>query len=118
MQAGLKNSKFVGQWNDGTVGVGDLPFTLALDAPVPSPTRGASTFSFRLSQASQVRLDLIDVRGRLVTTLFRGYLTAGLHEARWNGRDVAGGAAPSGIYFARLSDGHAERFQRLVRLGD
>jgi hypothetical protein len=118
MQAGLKNSKFVGEWDDVTTGVGDLPFALALDAPVPSPSRGASTLTFRLSEGSHVRLDMIDVRGRLLATLVNGYLAAGPHQAQWNGRDAAGATAPSGIYFARLTDGKSERLQRVVRLGN
>ena len=117
-QAGGKSSKFIGEWDDNVVGVGDTPFALALDAPVPSPSHGASTFSFRLSQPSQVRLDLIDVRGRRVTTLVDGYLTAGRHEAHWNGRDASGGGVSAGVYFARLTDGRTERLQRVVRIGD
>jgi len=116
--AGGKPSKHIGQWQDVVVGVGDEPFALALDAPVPSPSRGGMTLSFRLPESSPVRLDLIDVRGRLVATLVNGTLSAGPHQATWNGRDAAGGPAASGIYFARLFDGRSARVQRLVRLGD
>jgi len=116
--AGGKASRHIGQWQDVVVGVGDAPFALALDSPVPSPSRGRMTLSFRLPESSPVRLDLVDVRGRLMATLVNGTLSAGPHQATWNGRDASGSPVASGVYFARLFDGHSARVQRLVRLAN
>jgi len=80
--------------------------------PNPVPSRGdGAVIGFSLAQASGARLDLIDVRGRIVRTLSEGELAAGSHTAWWDGRDRDGARAPGGVYFARLSTG-GESFTR------
>lgn len=55
-----------------------------------------------LPSAGAVRLDVLDVGGRVVRSLDLGRLDAGEHALTWDGRDARGGAAPSGHYFVRL----------------
>ena len=53
-----------------------------------------------------VTVDIFDVRGRRVSRLFAGDLPGGMKSAvTWNGRDDAGRAAASGVYFARVKIG-------------
>jgi uncharacterized repeat protein (TIGR01451 family) len=47
--------------------------------------------------AGNARLELLDVQGRVVRTLFDGSLPAGQHVVHWDPQGV-----PSGIYFCRL----------------
>ena len=65
-----------------------------------------------------VRLEVLDVRGRLVRTLVAAHRAAGQrHEAVWDGTDDSGRHLPSGTYLARLSaDGQVQsRFLTLVK---
>jgi hypothetical protein len=59
-------------------------------------------FQWTLPAASQTRLRLYDVTGRLVATLVDGPLPAGRHHAVWSGHDRSGRTAATGVYFARL----------------
>lgn len=57
-----------------------------------------------------------DAAGRLVQTLVDRRFEPGLHETRWDGRDEAGRAAESGVYFCRLAAGSFISTRKLVLL--
>ena len=78
---------------------------IALAAPSPNPFTYGTEFSFRLPQAGPVRLQVFDLRGRLVRTLVDSRLNTGPHLIRWNGRDGTGQRAAAGIYLVRLEQG-------------
>jgi hypothetical protein len=69
--------------------------TLAL---APTNGRRAVEARFVLPQDANARLSVFDVSGRRVRTLSVGRLAAGEHRLTWDGRDAAGGTAPSGVY--------------------
>jgi flagellar hook assembly protein FlgD len=66
-------------------------------------------------QACPVRVAVYDVTGREVAVLADGRVSAGRHEATWDGRTVRGNA-PTGLYFVRLAAGGRVLSRRLVRL--
>jgi photosystem II stability/assembly factor-like uncharacterized protein len=70
---------------------------LAVDA-LPNPILSRATFSLSLGETSPVTLELFDLLGRRVDTIFRGTLTAGTHRVWWERRNE-----PNGIYWCRLS---------------
>ena len=47
-------------------------------------------------------VEVYDVQGRLVKTVFDGVGTAGVNEAVWTGLDEAGTEVGSGVYFYRF----------------
>jgi hypothetical protein len=66
-------------------------------------TADAVEIHYSLAATSgSARLQVIDVRGRLVADLNDGPRTAGRHVRLWNGLDQSGRPAVRGIYFARL----------------
>jgi len=69
----------------------------------PNPFRPGTTMPFRIGQPSSVRIDILDVKGRLVRELFAGHADAGEHQAVWNGLDDKGHHAAPGSYFYRMS---------------
>ncbi|MCD4829859.1 MAG: M6 family metalloprotease domain-containing protein [Candidatus Cloacimonetes bacterium] len=79
------------------------PAMTRLDGNVPNPFNPETTVSYELATASNVKLDVFDVRGRRVATLVTGNMPAGRHEALWQGRDTQGHAVSSGVYFYRLT---------------
>ena len=88
---------------------------LALTA-APNPMRTTATLRFRLAATATVRLDVLDLAGRVVRVLLGpAGLAAGPHEIAWDGRDTAGAPAPAGLYFVRLL-GPAPEVQRLTLL--
>ena len=79
------------------MGVG-VPSGIILDQSFPNPATGPATVSFQLTRSAPVRLDVYDVRGRLVQTLADDRYTAGTHELPWDTSELA-----SGTYLYRLT---------------
>jgi hypothetical protein len=91
-----------------------LPVPFAFGPCRPNPFASGTTFAFALPAAGTVRLSVYDVRGRRVATLLEGSRPAGQHTIRWEGRDAAGGALPSGAYFARLEFAGRSEVRKIV----
>jgi hypothetical protein len=85
-------------------------------AATPNPAPGAVTLRFSLSSPGTTRLLIVDVTGRRVARLVDRVLPAGIHAARWDGRDEAGRVLPAGIYLARLETPALRATARIVRI--
>ena len=81
------------------IGVG-APQGFILEQNFPNPTAATSTIQFHVARAGDVRLDVYDVRGRLVETVYNQPTTAGTHSVDWNAGRLA-----SGTYLYRLQVG-------------
>ena len=88
-------------------GVGDdaMPAATPLPVAAPNPFNPRTEITFSLPAAGPVRLDIYDIRGRLVRVLEDGARAAGPHTVAWDGCDAAGQPAPSGTYLCRLRAG-------------
>jgi subtilisin family serine protease len=94
-----------------------LPLALRLEPPAPNPSGRAADLRFGLPAGGRAQLTIFDCAGRRVRTLVDAMLPAGSHFIRWDGRDGAGRAAPSGVYLVRLECNGAAAGRKLVRLG-
>jgi len=92
------------------------PARAELSAPRPNPFVARAALDFALPGQGLVRLEVFDVRGRLVKTLEDGVLPAGRHTRSWDGTNLAGGRAANGVYLVRLSAPGAEAKQKVVLL--
>jgi flagellar hook assembly protein FlgD len=69
------------------------------------------------TRPGRVVLGIYDVSGRLVRSLVSGAVQeSGRHSVEWDGRDVAGAATRTGLYFCRLEAGRESDVRRLVRI--
>lgn len=102
-------------------GVEPLLGELSFRAPYPNPTSGSAYFEFSLSAAdleapgTQVRLRIIDARGRQVASL-TGEAVPGNQRFDWDGYSSDGRVVPAGLYFARLEVGSKMTVRRFVRI--
>ncbi len=71
---------------------------------VPNPFNPQTEIRFQLATASQVRITIYDVTGRLVRTLVNEQRGAGENHAVWQGRDDSGRRVSSGAYYVRLEN--------------
>jgi spore coat protein A len=121
MNAVLADSEGVGTiGNDDAVsGIGDGPLAnrLALLPAYPNPSSGITRMAFHVPVESRARLEVFDVAGRLVATVFNGLAGAGREEATWDSRDRTGERVPGGLYFYRLTvPGHPVQTRKLMIL--
>lgn len=93
---------------------GELPLALALRQNYPNPFRSGTIIAFGLPAPSGVKLDIYNVAGRRVTTVFDGTLSAGWHTASWDGRDSNGNEVSAGMYFYRVESGSNNVARKMI----
>jgi hypothetical protein len=89
---------------------------LALLPAAPNPFTARTTIGYNLPQDARTRVDIFDVRGRLVRTLVDRPESRGPHAIDWDGRDGAGNRVASGVYFFALNAGGIALHRRVVLL--
>ncbi|MCX6640698.1 MAG: SBBP repeat-containing protein, partial [bacterium] len=88
-----------------------LPTEYRLSQNYPNPFNPTTTIRYELPTRSQVKLEVFDVSGRLVSTLINGWRKAGSHEVTF---DASGLAA--GVYVYRLQVGEYTGVEKMVLL--
>lgn len=115
---------FGGAWQDaflmkispGTLGAENdivdlIPEKVSLSQNYPNPFNSATTIRFTLSEPSHVTVDVIDLLGREVNTLYRGYKPAGVHAVTWDA-----GKFSSGLYYYRIEAGGFSQSREMLYL--
>jgi hypothetical protein len=85
---------------------------VALRVIEDAPGTGRVAFEIEMPIRERVRLGIYDVAGRRVRSLIDDQLPAGTMRVHWDGKDQAGNAARTGMYFARLSGEFGDRVVR------
>jgi hypothetical protein len=89
-------------WNPSKEGTAGIPETYALHQNYPNPFNPTTNIRFDMPEAGIVSLKIYDVLGREMITLMHDEMPAGQHAYSWNGKDMYGRMAATGIYFYRL----------------
>ncbi|HPU99425.1 MAG TPA: FlgD immunoglobulin-like domain containing protein [Candidatus Cloacimonas acidaminovorans] len=91
--------------------------SLILHQNYPNPFNPETTISFTLKDpALSLKLNIYNIKGQLVKTLYDGALQKGQHSFVWNGTDETNCQVSSGVYFYRLSNGKESRQRKMVLL--
>jgi plastocyanin len=96
-----------GMTGDVTVEEAPTPVTTpvpsaTLSQNFPNPFNPATTITYSLGVRSRAVVGIYDSKGALVVKLDQGLRDAGAHQVEWDGRNAAGVAVRSGVYFYRL----------------
>ena len=76
-----------------------LPSSFQLFQNTPNPFNPITTIRFNLPQVSHIRMNVFNVLGQRIKTLYDGQKSAGNHLIQWDGKDDLGIHAASGVYF-------------------
>jgi hypothetical protein len=87
----------------------DEPTEFSLFDNYPNPFNPVTKITYTLGDAADVKLEVFDIAGGLVTTLANGLQAAGKHEVTFDAKDLAGG-----IYFYRLRAGSFTQTKRML----
>lgn len=94
-----------------------LPAAFALQANYPNPFNPATTIRYQLPQPAQVRVQVFNALGQVIRVLLDETRPAGFHQVLWDGRDEAGIAVASGVYFYRIEAiGTEQRFAQTRKM--
>lgn len=82
-----------------------LPDGYRLGLAYPNPFNAQTVIPYHIGGKTpvSVRIELFDVRGRRVRTLFQGMRKSGDYQVVWDGRDGGGLSLASGVYLCRMS---------------
>ncbi|MBE0566168.1 MAG: T9SS type A sorting domain-containing protein, partial [Krumholzibacteria bacterium] len=80
----------------------------------PNPFNPRTTVAFELPVAGPARVELFDLRGRLVRRLLDGTFAAGPRAVAWDATDDAGRRVASGVYLVRVQAGGTADLRKLV----
>jgi hypothetical protein len=83
----------------------------------PNPFSSSVSIRFGPTSSGPTSLTVYDVKGRLVTSLSTTRTTSsGPYTATWNGLDMSGAEAPTGIHFLRLKSGEQVYVRKVLFL--
>jgi hypothetical protein len=101
----------------GVVKQNDIPDKFNLLQNYPNPFNPSTTIRFDIPKKTNVEINIYDIRGSFVTTLFSGELTPGHHSIIWKGVDNYNRLVASGIYFYQIkaNEFNAVRKMQLIK---
>ena len=82
----------------------------------PNPFSDNTTISYLLVEPSFIKLDIFNITGELIRTLFSGKQPAGNYTLKWDGRNSCGAIVPPGIYIYRLHSNSSYESMRMIKL--
>jgi hypothetical protein len=82
----------------------------------PNPFNPTATIRFEIARPAHVRLNVYDIRGRLVKTLVDELRQANSYQVVWDGTNNSGGAVASGVYFYRMTAGSFVQTHKMMLL--
>jgi hypothetical protein len=91
-----------------------IPDKFELKQNYPNPFNPVTQISFSLPKAANVKLEIYNLLGQKVATLFDGQLPAGNHQIIWDGKNLKGELVSSGIYFYRLQAGDFMNVKKMI----
>ena len=108
---------FVFSFDSGTSvtpGENELPAGFELRQNYPNPFNPSTTIAYRVGENSTVNLRVYNLLGQPVRTLVNQVQSPGDYRISWNGRDDAGRALPSGVYFYQLKAGGFGKIKKML----
>ncbi len=88
----------------------------SLSSNHPNPFNPITTFEYTLPYRSDVSINVYNLLGQKVRTLFEGEKSRGTYSVRWNGADYFDREVAAGIYFYRMKAGDFVETKKMVLL--
>jgi hypothetical protein len=82
----------------------------------PNPFNPQTTIYIEMGAAGRVKIDIIDLLGKKVKTLFSGRINSGLHSIQWYGKSENGRNIGPGIYFCIVNTEYSKEVIKLIML--
>jgi len=91
------------------------PKDFLLSAPYPNPFNPSTSFQIQLDHVTTLQIEVINIRGQIVSRLVDGRYTAGVHTFTWDGRDSGQQPLEAGVYLIRVhSQAHSQTCKVLL----
>jgi len=84
----------------------NLPTKFTIQPAYPNPFNPSTTIRYGIPNTQEVTISIYDLRGRLVSILFKAEQQVGWYEITWNGVLNNGSLAPAGMYIYKIIAGN------------
>lgn len=91
-----------------------LPKSYLLMQNVPNPFNGTTRIGFKSPEAGVVNLNVYNILGQKIVTLFSGIAPAGESNFYWSGLNEAGQTVSAGIYFYTLDTKNFKTTKKMI----
>lgn len=89
----------------------NIPTDFMVVGNYPNPFNSSTIISLDLPTAGHVKIDIFNMLGQQIETLFDGQMSAGNNEVVWNG-----GSAASGVYLYKVTSGERTATRKMIML--
>jgi hypothetical protein len=93
-----------------------LPKDIALYQNYPNPFNPTTTIKYQTPRSGHLKLEVYNLLGQKVKTLFTGFQQVGTHQVVWDGLNDQGNAVSGGIYFCRIKTSSQSRTIKMILL--
>ena len=94
----------------------EIPNEFELGQNYPNPFNPETTIKYSVPKDGDIQIEVYNILGKKVRTLFEGQQTAGTYQVRWDARDDYGSTLSSGIYLISLRSGNFVTAKRVTLL--
>ena len=94
----------------------EVPNQFTLHGNYPNPFNPTTTIQYEIDTPGMVTLTIYNVLGQKVNELVSSEQTTGLYEVQWDGSDITGQTAASGVYLYRLTHNGRQSASRVMTL--
>jgi ligand-binding sensor domain-containing protein len=91
-----------------------IPHSFHISQNCPNPFNPSTTIEYSVPRQSHVLISVYDILGRRIKNLADRILPAGNYRTIWDGRDISGNPAPTGIYFCRIRAGNFSESKKML----
>ena len=93
-----------------------FPVRFELSQNYPNPFNRGTSIPIQINRSDNLRLDIIDVKGRVIRTYDLSDKLKGPVDLYWDGYNSNGQPVPAGVYFCRLLTGSQAKTVKMVFL--
>jgi hypothetical protein len=95
----------------------EIPKVFSISQNYPNPFNRQTVIRYACPEPSEIKIQIFDIMGRLVTTLVNREVEAGYHEVIWNGCTNEGKKVANSVYFYRMqTEGNCTPIKKMVLL--
>ncbi|MFQ6606552.1 MAG: MXAN_6640 family putative metalloprotease [Fidelibacterota bacterium] len=99
-----------------TSGQPHVPNQFRVSSAYPNPFNSTIHLRVQNDMAKKLQIAILDLRGRVVTTIYEGTLPKGNYLFSWDGKTRRGTPVASGTYFLYVTSDHQEKWQKITLL--
>ena len=102
--------------NPGNYIRAEIPNEFKLGQNYPNPFNPETNIKYSVPNDGNIQIEVYNILGKKVRTLFEGQQTAGTYQVRWDARDDYGSTLSSGVYLITLRSGNFVTAKRVTLL--